>query len=147
MSMYFDKQSPQSFGLIPFHCDMAIDPTDNSMWKNIRLYDYGWGEENGYYRLPMLNFSQLMNLVLYETNNEDKFGAAALILRLYPEQLLQYCEAIAKDNRKLEEFRKLIPIFDLKTPLNRFHTAAKSYHLVQAEYLRWKKVADFAANV
>lgn len=147
MSTHFDKRSPQSFGLIPFNCDIAIDPNDNSMWRNAKLYDYGWGEENGYYRLPILNFSQLMDIVIYENNNEDKFGAAALILRLYPEQLLQYCEAIAKDNTKLQDFRELIRIFNLKTPLNRCNAEGKSYHLVQAEYMRWKKIADFAANV
>lgn len=37
---------------------------DGSFWKERDLADMGWGRERGLYRLPELNFEQLISLVL-----------------------------------------------------------------------------------
>ena len=57
MSMRFNKESPEDFGLIPSEdSDIYVKPSDNSLWKKRNLYDFGWGKENGFYKLPLPNF-------------------------------------------------------------------------------------------
>ena len=51
MSTRFNKCDASDFGLLPLAEDMALSPNDGSIWAKTELYNFGWGDENGYYLL------------------------------------------------------------------------------------------------
>ena len=71
MSKRFNKQSALDFGLSDKGCGMAVNPDDGSLWKKDTLFDFGWGPENGYYRVPLPDFPHLLDIILLEDNDED----------------------------------------------------------------------------
>ena len=144
MSKMFDKRNAEDFGFITNGENEAINPQDKSIWIKQDLFDYGWGKENGFYKFPLPDFNTLFKLVLYSKNNDDMYGAAAIILDKYPEKLLGKCEKLMIDRTHLPEFKRLINIFDLKTPRNRCRTLNKSYIQIKNDFERWKRVSKFA---
>ena len=53
MSFRFDKNKPEDFGLekSPSNDNIFIDLRDNSEWLKKDLYDFGWGNEYGFYKI------------------------------------------------------------------------------------------------
>lgn len=147
MSLKFNKSSASDFGFKPYGEKYAINPNDNSLWMKKKLYDLGWGSENGYYRLPLPDFNTLFSLVLSCDYNDDMFGSAAIILDFYGDQLLSLCENYAKDKNKKKQFKKMIEVFNLKQPINRCKITGKSYEEIQNDFLRWQKVSECALNI
>lgn len=147
MSIRFNKCIASDFGLISKNENIAINPIDNSIWIKTKLYDFGWGKENGFYKIPLPNFNTLLELALYSTNEEDMYGAAAVILENYADELLYKCEMLMNNRFREKEFRKLVELFKLKVPINRCSIVQKTYIQIQNDYLRWKKVSDFANKV
>ena len=144
MSMRFNKCSASDFGLISKDENTAINPFDNSIWIKTALYDFGWGKENGFYKAPLPKFDVLFELALYSTNREDEYGAAAVILENFADELLKQCEILMNDHSRTKEFKKLVKLFDLKSPINRCSVAHKTYEQIQNDYSRWRKISDFA---
>ena len=147
MSMRFNKRSASDFGLVPVDLNMAVNPEDNSVWKRATLYDFGWGKENGFYKYPLLEFEDLFELVLCATDREDVYGAAAIILEKYPEELLHQCELICSDCLRKKDFKKVVEVFELRLPLNRCAVKNKAYSQMQCDYERWKRIAHLASKV
>ena len=147
MSKRFNKQSALDFGLSDKGSGMAVNPDDGSLWKKDQLFDFGWGPENGYYRVPLPDFPHLMDIVLLEGNDEDVFGAAAIVERQYPEEFLEYCEKIIVDPERAEDFEKISRVFRLDYAINRCPTEGKQYQEIQSDSERWKKISDQAARI
>lgn len=107
MSTRFNKQKALDFGLLELEgTDSAINPIDNSVWKKCTLYDYGWGRENGYYRTPVLDYDGLLELILSSNQVDDVYGAAAIILDKYPDDLLVTCEQMKRSPSRTTELQK-----------------------------------------
>ena len=92
-------------------------------------------------------FDTLLELVLYGKNRDDRYGAAAVILKKYPEKLLNECESCMEDVANSSAFKKLADIFNLKDPINLCPTANKSHDRIKSEYLRWKKISEAASRL
>ena len=144
MSKRFNKCNPSDFGLVEVDSQTAINPQDQSVWIKVNLYDFGWGKENGFYRYPFLCFDELLNLVLYALNDDDVYGAGAVILDSFGDELLYQCEKTAVDPTKKNDFKRMIEVFHLDNPINRSPTIHKSYKQVQEDYARWKRLAEIA---
>ena len=142
MSVRFNKSSATEFGLIPDGVDRAIDPRDGSVWVKKNLYDWGWGEENGYYKAPLPDYPALLELVLYSNNNDDTYGAAAIILEQYSEELLCTCENMMLDPKRKKEFKALAKVFKLNLAINRCPVLKKSFHQIQSDFARWKRISE-----
>lgn len=147
MSMRFNKCTASDFGLVSKNSNMAINPKDKSIWIKTALYDFGWGKENGFYKSPLPNFDKLFELVLYSTNREDMYGAAAIILDTFADELLCRCEKYMNDYSKKKEFKKMVELFKLKFPINRCSVVQKTYEQVQSDYARWKKISETASQI
>ena len=106
MSMRFNKCSASDFGLISNDANSAINPNDNSIWIKTALYDLGWGKENGYYKAPLPGFDILLELSLNSINREDMYGAAAMILETYPDELLRQCEIQVNNHPQKKNSKK-----------------------------------------
>ena len=144
--MHFDKHTARDFGLVDNGNDTAFDPADGSSWKRVPLYDYGWGPENGYYKEPLPDAATLISILLAEESIEDRYGAAAIIERDYPEELLQKCERMMGDPVQVEDFARVIEAFHLEHPLNRSRIEGKSYDEIKTDSERWKRVSEYAVK-
>lgn len=144
MSMRFNKSNACDFGFISNDTNTAINPNDNSTWIKAALYDFGWGKENGFYKAPLPSFDTLFELTLYSTNRDDMYGAAAIILEKFADELLRQCEVFANDRFRKKEFKKLVELFKLKLPINRCSVVLKTYEQIQNDYARWKKISEIA---
>lgn len=147
MSSRLNKRKASDFGLVSKETNTAIHPIDNSIWSKAALYDFGWGKENGFYKTPLPNFDALLELALNSKNRDDMYGAAAMILEKYPDELLSHCESIIHDCSRKKEFEKLVVLFRLKSATNRCSVVQKTYEQVQSDYCRWKKISDIANTI
>ena len=105
MSKRFNKQYAKDFGLISNGNNTALDPTDGSLWTKTNLYDFGWEKENGYYKEPLPDFLSLFEITLCSNNDDDTYGAAAIILEKYPDELLIKCEQLMLDKKHKWTFK------------------------------------------
>lgn len=147
MSMRYNKCNASDFGLISNDTNRATNPNDGSIWIKAALYDFGWGKENGFYKAPLPDFDTLFELALYSTNREDMYGAAAVIVEKFPDELLCCCETFMNDRCRKKEFRKLVELFNLKVPTNRCSVSQKTHEKIQSDYERWKKVSEMAIKL
>lgn len=144
MSMRFNKCNASDFGFISNGTNTAVNPNDNSTWIKAALYDFGWGKENGFYKAPLPSFDTLFKLALYSTNRDDMYGAAAIILEKFADELLCQCEILGKEHFRKKEFKKLVELFKLKVPTNRSSVVQKTYEQIQNDYARWEKISEIA---
>ena len=147
MSKMFNKRSPQDFGLTISAGNAVIDPRDGTIWIFAPSYDFGWGKENGFYKLPELSFPELISLIGSADNEEDLYGAAAFVLDRHTDALLEYCEQLLSQSDRLPEFRHLAKVLKLQKPLNRCAIVGKRIEQIDADNLRWKAVADAATQL
>ena len=144
MSMRFNKSTAAQFGLLSKDESTAVDPKDGSLWKRTALYDFGWGKENGYYKMPLPGFDMLFKLALHSLEWEDMYGAAAIILENYTEELLCSCEALTKEHSRKKELKRAAELFRLKLPMNRSPVMQKTAAEIQRDDSRWKKLSGIA---
>ena len=144
MSMRFNKCYASDFGLILKDTNKAINPNDDSIWIKASLYDFGWGKENGFYKDPLPCFDSLFEIALCSSNSEVMYGAAAVILERFADDLLYKCEIFMNDDFRKNEFRKMVDLFNLKSSMNRSSTSGKTYEQIRSDYARWKAVSEMA---
>lgn len=147
MSMRFNKCNASDFGLVFKDKDTAINPKDNSIWIKSELYDFGWGKENGFYKAPLPKFDFLFELAMYSTDIEDVYGAVAVILKNFPDDLLCKCEMFMNDCFRKKDFEKMVELFDLKESKNRSTVSGKTYEQIQGDYKRWNTVSENAMKI
>ena len=70
-SYRFNKTTPAEFGLIGQDDRTYLCPKDNSLWVQMDLYDFGWGREYGFCKIPMLDFEQLFDLLIHAQLEEN----------------------------------------------------------------------------
>lgn len=147
MSKKFDKNTAEDFGLISKADGIAIKIEDDSQWKKVNLYDFGWGKENGFCKLPPPTFDELFDLCLYSDDEEDKYGAAALILDSFPAQLLDKCETALSNPENGQLQYDLIVLFNLKNPVNRCPIIGKTTEEIAGDAARWDAVSVDARRI
>lgn len=147
MSMRFNKCNASDFGFVSKDSNTAINPKDNSTWIKAALFDFGWGKENGFYKAPLPSFEFLFELALHSTNRDDMYGAASVILDKYADKLLCQCEVLMNDYLRKRDFKKLVELFNLRTPINRCSIDNKTCDQIQDDSTRWMKVSDIANRI
>jgi len=151
MSMRFNKKTYNEFGLIlSGEPDVYVMTSDNSLWKKRQLYDFGWGRENGFYRLPLFGFNQLVELLLKSDIDDNKYGAAAVILDDYCEDLFVKSNEILNDKNRKQNYFDFFKILKLDQPMNRSYILGKSFKEISKDFEKWKelsiKVQDYLNN-
>jgi hypothetical protein len=142
MSMRFNKQTPEDFGL-KFVDGKYIRTSDGSEWVNCQLYDFGWGSENGFYKKPLGTFEELMNMVISDDDEEDSYGAAAIIDKLYPKELKDYLLESMTLNVPECVKKKLNEIFRLNKGTNRTTSVGLTLSEIKKEYNDWTLIAEY----
>ena len=142
ISMRFDKQTLTDFGLIPSEeADVFVRQSDGSKWKARPSYDFGWGKENGCYKVPMPDFNELINIIMYSKDNDDKYGAAAVLLDDFCDELLDRCFEILADDKNVKRYSEFFKILNLQSPINRSPIVGKHYSRIAEDFEKWKTLA------
>jgi hypothetical protein len=145
MSIRFNKQSPQDFGLVYVN-GKFVRESDQTEWMPHALYNIGWGKENGFCKVPLGSFEELMRLVLCDKDLEDSYGAAAMILEKYPQELKLYLQNSLQLREKQKDkkwLRKLNHFFALHKGINLSLQAGMTLAEIDREHGDWKQIANF----
>ncbi len=143
MSMQHDQEKPEDFGLASTDLpDLYKLSKDGSRWVSRKLFDFGWGEENGFCRIPVPGFDDLIQIALESDDWQNKYGAAAILLKDYPEQLLAKCETLLRSSDTAKPYAGFFKDLQLNKPINRSEILGKSLTQVMADYAHWKKLAE-----
>jgi hypothetical protein len=148
MSFRFDKTKPEDFGLVQSSDNekLYINKLDNSEWFKYELYDFGWGNECGFMRLPELEFSELKYLLENSKVQENRYGAAYVLEKNYPDNLLNYLLTIFKNTNLLidESLKEIIKILGLDKVKNRSSIIGKNYEQINNDFENWKYISKRA---
>lgn len=147
MSIRFNKQSPGDFGLT-FKDGKFIRTADNTEWMPCELYDFGWGKENGFYKIPLGSFDELMSLVLCNSDEEDTYAAASIIMDKYPIELKEFLLNLMnqkinfKNKRQIKcQIKQLNRIFNLHRSINLTPIDSLTHAEIEKEFQDWKNIA------
>ena len=145
MSMRFNKQKPEDFGLI-YEDGIFTRMSDKTEWMPCELYDFGWGNENGFYKIPLGSFDELIEMVLSNIDEEDSYGAASIILSQYPNQLKAYLLNITTSpvcHKNKRSLRRINDILKLQQSINLTLNPNMTIQQIEKEYQDWCKIALF----
>lgn len=150
MSFRFNKTRPEDFDLHPSQQkqDIFVDLKDNSQWIKLDLYNFGWGNEVGFMRLPKLNFEQLWGLLLNSSIEENKYGSAFLIESEYPDELLNFLIELFNNTSQISKsMKEAFKILKLDEVRNRSGVLGKSYNEIQNDFNKWKVISERIAKI
>lgn len=143
MSFRYYSCKPEDFNLIAFNEDIYIHKYDKTKWIKLDLYDFGWGNECGFMKLPKLNFNELWELLVDTKIQDNKYGAAYLIEKDYPEQLLNFVMPFIKNEKKINKsILKAFKILKLDESKNRSPIVGKSNCEIERDFRYWKYVSE-----
>ena len=112
MSTKRDRTTAKDFGLVEKD-GRYFNEKDGSEWVPHPMYDYGSGPENGYYKLPLGSFKELITYMEEKQEDWDQsLPAAVMILEKYPQELKKYLLKKIKDG--IEHFYREFLIFAFK---------------------------------
>ncbi len=112
MSTKRDKTTAKDFGLVEKD-GRYFNEKDGSEWVPHPMYDYGSGPENGFYKLPLGSFKELITYMEEKREDWDQsLPAAVMILEKYPQELKKYLLKKIKDG--IEHFYREFLIFAFK---------------------------------
>ena len=141
MSTLFNKETAADFGLVEKD-GRFFRESDNSEWIKCSLYDFGWGDENGFYKLPLGDFYELINIVL-TGEKEDSFGAAAIIMDRYNDELKDFLIELMDKNPSNKSKKLLFDTFKLKWGTNRTAKNGMYIQEIEKEAHDWEKIKEF----
>lgn len=141
MSNRFKKCVYEDFGLI--HIDgKFIKKDDLSEWEPCSFFDFGWGEENGYFKKPLGDFNFLMKIIFLD-DEEDSYGAASMILDYYPLELKKFIKTEIIEKKTKYDLKRLDKVFNLTNPINRTIKLGMNIDEIENEYQEWLIISKF----
>ena len=97
MSTKRDRTTAKDFGLVEKD-GRYFNEKDGSEWVPHPMYNYGSGPENGFYKLPLGSFIELITYMEEKQEDWDQsLPAAVMILEKYPQELKKYLMKKIKD--------------------------------------------------
>jgi hypothetical protein len=133
----------EDFGLIPIgNGERGRLLQDSSEWLPISLYNLGWGAENGYYRVPMLDFNRLFDLLIHTDDEDNLYGAASVLMDKYAEEVLNKVIEILNHEEDLSRYKKAFKALRLEQGMNHSVIVGKSVKEVEADHAKWRFVAE-----
>ncbi len=136
MSRRYNKKSAEDFGLKEIDAQTAQCRSDGSLWKKTSLYDFGWGKEYGYCRLPEPKPDKLIDILINSSEEEDCYGAASILMDKYPDKLLTACETMAVEPES-EKYIRMYGALQLNRKMNYNAVEGKSLEELEKDHERW----------
>lgn len=146
MSKRFNKTSCSDFNL--YEKDgKYYSKYDGSEWVPCFLYDFGWGRENGFYKVPLGDFLDLIKIVLDKSDKEDSYAAASIIVDIYAPELKSFLLDLINTYNKSIDYVRLNSIFNLDVPLNRTLNDEMNLQSIEKEYSDWKYISQYFKQI
>lgn len=146
MSFKFNKNKAEDFGLEDYDHINSIfkDSKDQTLWLQQSLYDFGWGNEYGFVRLPVLGFDDLWFLLMNSQIQENRYGAAYLLEEKHSIKLLNSLLEIFKDSTHTitDPMKEAFKILRLENARIRGDILGKSLSEIDQEFDKWKHIRD-----
>ena len=151
MAPIMGKIKPEDFNLYPSDTDsdIYIDKSDNSKWLKKYLYDFGWGGQNGFMRLPQLDFQDLWDLLFNSKFKDDRYGAAVILEAEHAEELNKHILGIF-NKQNIEVTKSMIEVFNilhLDRGMNRSEILNKPNEEVTRDWENWKNIAEKVKSI
>ena len=138
-----NPKEPERFRLSYDHAiDTYRDMDDGSYWQTRALYDFGWGDEPGYFKLFLPSTEELVELLLTSDIEDDYYGAASVLMDEAADEALPYLEAALQDEGRYPLAARRLAAVGLSRAVNRCEIIGKSAEQVQADFARWQALAD-----
>lgn len=141
------------------------------LFRKRLLYDFGWGQESGFEKIPLLTFDELIKLVensvvekaekrqqgkrsrkiqrYNDINQSNLFGAISVIMEDYVLELIDFLSnKICTDYFSNADIRHNFAWFSFSTQKMRERgffpggSGTKSYEEVFNEYQQWRKISE-----
>ena len=132
MSYKHDKITPEDFGLVE-RDGRYFSRKDNSEWIKHPMFDYGYGPEDGFYKLPLGSFNDLISFIEGNYKKEDQsLCAAIMMMEMNPSEVKKYLLKVIKNNinsdyRKFLSYAFVLDAFSNKT-------------ILEDEYKEWEHI-------
>ena len=137
-----NRTEPKDFRLV---YDNALglyrDQTDGSLWQNWELFDFGWGREPGYCKLPLPSTAEMLELLLNASIEDDYYGAASILLEERAEEALPGLEAALQNAATSQRAAQRYNEVGLRQAVNRSEIKGKSADNVQVDFERWQALS------
>jgi hypothetical protein len=146
MSFMFNKKKPEDFKLIPVeHTDNTfIHKKYKSLWKQFDLYDFGWGEEYGFVRLPELTFDEIWYLLLNSKIDDNIFGSVAMISKVHFDELYKTLLNIFSNPNYTysKSLKKAFKLLKLEKRTNKSDVKGKDWLEIDRDYRKWVFISE-----
>lgn len=150
--------------------DLYINTETGEIYRKRLLYDFGWGQENGFELLPQLSFEELIQLVecsaviprkkLLQKHTEEEirqadiwrsnlYGAVAVIMQDHVEELIEFLSnKVDTDYFSNPCIRENFKCFSFDSQKTRAEgklpggVLTRSYEDILKDYPRWKEISS-----
>ena len=146
-----------------------ISTENGAMYRKRLLYDFGWGQENGFEIIPKPSFQELMGLIEQPMNIPQKrirrytkdelkefdiwknnfYGAISVIMQDYAEEFINYlCVAVDTDYFSNFTVKENFKYFSLDSKKARSegkcvgHILGRSYEDVLCSFDKWLEISS-----
>lgn len=168
VTMHFMPQYEEEF--IRVHSDIFQSKINGMFFKKKLLYDFGWGQECGFQKLPELPFEGLIELVEcqctlpkrnglnhfsqkqvreYDIYWSNLYGSVSVIMQEYVEELINFLKSkINTDYFSCAGIRENFKCFSFSSAKMRENgripggNLTKSYEEVLNEHEKWKEISE-----
>ena len=152
--------------------DLFLDEKTNTLFRKRKLYDFGWGNESGFEKLPALGFPELIRLIEIgytprkntifhkklkpEELKENQirfanyYGAASVIMLDHIEEFIDFLsEKIQTDyftDKRIRQYYRVF-CFDTQKEMEQYGYCTggiltESYEEVLNKYPKWRLISD-----
>ncbi len=143
-STRFAEDKPEDYGLKSVDGEEYFLDKNDNRWVAEKMWDKGWGNENGYVRLPLLTVDELWELLTKSDIQENIRGSAEFLERRFPDELKSKLTALFSSKGKLDRklSKRLSNLQGLKSGANSSGILGKSYDEIKKDAEDWKNLKD-----
>lgn len=108
------------------------------------LFDFGWGDEYGFVRLPELNFDKLWYLLLNSNIDNNIYGSASVISKVYFNELYEILIGIFNNPKDIitQPLKRTFKILGLEKRTNKSSVEGKGWLEIDRDYRKWIQISE-----
>lgn len=157
-----------------YHDNLYINTETGEIYRKRLLYDFGWGQENGFELIPQLSFDELIELIerpmvlpqkkFWQKYTKEEiqqadiwrsnlYGAVAVIMQDYVKELVEFLSTkVDTDYFSNPSIRENFKCFSFDSQKTRVEgrisggVLTRSYEDILKDYPQWERIASKVIN-